>query len=189
MEEISWGQRIIGWETPDFLEEINLQDETNIHNLFSGSFSPLHIAIMLFIYLYCYIVPISSHVSRSIRAFVTNLKIPVIGIDLVSIFVIADLVRPMNMANLDVQITVIVFTLPILLYLSGKFSGFFAGIQRSDLQVVSIFIVGVAYLLFDLSNPKIPPLWIWESRELLFAVGFLFFSLVEAGKRFEILDH
>jgi len=31
-EEISWGQHIFGWETPDFFIEINSQNETNIHN-------------------------------------------------------------------------------------------------------------------------------------------------------------
>lgn len=37
MEEISWGQRIIGWETPLFLAEINLQHESNLHNIVSLS--------------------------------------------------------------------------------------------------------------------------------------------------------
>ena len=32
-EEISWGQRIFGWETPDAFQEANVQRETNIHNL------------------------------------------------------------------------------------------------------------------------------------------------------------
>jgi hypothetical protein len=32
-EEISWGQRIFGLETPAALEEVNLQDEINLHNL------------------------------------------------------------------------------------------------------------------------------------------------------------
>ncbi len=32
-EEISWGQRIFGWATPEELEEINRQGETNIHNI------------------------------------------------------------------------------------------------------------------------------------------------------------
>lgn len=32
-EEISWGQRIFGWETPDWLKEHNIQHETSIHNL------------------------------------------------------------------------------------------------------------------------------------------------------------
>lgn len=36
MEEISWGQRIFGFSTPEFLKQHNLQHETNIHNLFTG---------------------------------------------------------------------------------------------------------------------------------------------------------
>ena len=32
-KEISWGQRIFGWQSPDALAEINTQGETNIHNL------------------------------------------------------------------------------------------------------------------------------------------------------------
>ena len=32
-EEISWGQRIIGWDTPDGWRDVNLQGETNLHNL------------------------------------------------------------------------------------------------------------------------------------------------------------
>ncbi len=36
LEEISWGQRIIGFETPDYLKARNLQGEANLHNLFTG---------------------------------------------------------------------------------------------------------------------------------------------------------
>jgi hypothetical protein len=32
-EEISWGQRIFGWVTPEELSELNRQGETNIHNI------------------------------------------------------------------------------------------------------------------------------------------------------------
>ncbi len=39
MEEISWGQRLFGFETPDFFRRHNLQDETNIHNLLVGPVS------------------------------------------------------------------------------------------------------------------------------------------------------
>jgi len=46
MEEISWGQRIFGWETPLFLEEINIQDETNLHNILSR---PQNVAIRGFL--------------------------------------------------------------------------------------------------------------------------------------------
>lgn len=32
-EELSWGQRIFGWETPAAMAEINAQNETNLHNI------------------------------------------------------------------------------------------------------------------------------------------------------------
>ncbi|MCB0534799.1 MAG: hypothetical protein H6574_21995 [Lewinellaceae bacterium] len=37
-EEISWGQRIFGWETPAYLMENNVQQESNLHNLFNDYF-------------------------------------------------------------------------------------------------------------------------------------------------------
>ncbi len=33
-EELSWGQRLIGWETSETFEEINKQQETNLHNIY-----------------------------------------------------------------------------------------------------------------------------------------------------------
>jgi hypothetical protein len=32
-EEISWGQRLVGWTTPEALGGVNVQDETNLHNI------------------------------------------------------------------------------------------------------------------------------------------------------------
>ena len=55
MEEISWGQRIIGWETPSALAQINHQNETNIHNIFNphhhAFYLSFNLTITLFIYL------------------------------------------------------------------------------------------------------------------------------------------
>lgn len=36
MEEISWGQRLIGFDTPGFFEEHSYQNEANLHNLLTG---------------------------------------------------------------------------------------------------------------------------------------------------------
>lgn len=36
LEEISWGQRIFGFDTPEYLKARNLQGEANLHNLFTG---------------------------------------------------------------------------------------------------------------------------------------------------------
>jgi len=37
-EEISWGQRIFGLDSPDFFDEYNTQTETNLHNFFNPLF-------------------------------------------------------------------------------------------------------------------------------------------------------
>ena len=34
-EEISWGQHLIGWGTPEWVKEVNDQHETNLHNMSS----------------------------------------------------------------------------------------------------------------------------------------------------------
>lgn len=48
MEEISWGQRIFGWETPEVIAEGNTQDETNIHNYFTASFDIFYRLLVFF---------------------------------------------------------------------------------------------------------------------------------------------
>ncbi len=40
-EEISWGQRIFGFATPDFLMPLNMQEEFNVHNIANGMFDIL----------------------------------------------------------------------------------------------------------------------------------------------------
>ena len=51
-EEISWGQRIFGFATPETLEKINKQDETNIHNIGSISvFWTLFFLLTLFVFI------------------------------------------------------------------------------------------------------------------------------------------
>lgn len=48
MEEISWGQRIFGWETPDFIAAGNVQNETNLHNFFNIYFLSLYRLLVFF---------------------------------------------------------------------------------------------------------------------------------------------
>ena len=47
MEEISWGQRIFQWSTPNIMMKINSQGETNIHNIFDPHLSMLYPAFNL----------------------------------------------------------------------------------------------------------------------------------------------
>lgn len=38
LEEISWGQRIFGWKTSQLMQQVNEQQENNLHNLFNQYF-------------------------------------------------------------------------------------------------------------------------------------------------------
>lgn len=53
MEEISWGQRILGIETPDSMKKLNYQQETTLHNLidarhYTAIYVPISICLLLF---------------------------------------------------------------------------------------------------------------------------------------------
>ncbi|MEH6402324.1 MAG: hypothetical protein V7750_03050 [Sneathiella sp.] len=46
LEESSWGQHLFGWQTPDWLSDVNRQQETNIHNLFDKKIDRIPKAII-----------------------------------------------------------------------------------------------------------------------------------------------
>lgn len=57
-EECSWGQWYIGFETPDFIEEINKQDEFNLHNTSSWLNQKPRAAVEAFVVVAGLVVPV-----------------------------------------------------------------------------------------------------------------------------------
>jgi hypothetical protein len=102
MEEISWGQRIIGFETPGAIREMNAQSEFNLHNLdiFHGntdsgerkSFLSLLLNMdrlfSMFWFSYCFLVPLIYRFSSSGRAFLKQLMMPIVPMSLGLVFVV-----------------------------------------------------------------------------------------------------
>ncbi|WP_371227776.1 hypothetical protein [Roseovarius sp. 2305UL8-3] len=82
-EEISWGQRIFGWETPEAMKEINRQDETTLHNLeFGGVALTKHLfgpVLTLTILLYLLVLPLLYPRVAVLRRFVDRIALPVPG--------------------------------------------------------------------------------------------------------------
>jgi hypothetical protein len=79
-EEISWGQRIFGWETPDSLANINAQDETTIHNLeFFQEGISFSFAFNAFWLGFCVCVPLLDR-WRPAHAFFGRIGLPVVPI-------------------------------------------------------------------------------------------------------------
>lgn len=80
-EEISWGQRLFAFGTPDFLREWNAQEETNIHNLVIGGvkINKLVFGNMVFLVfcLYVFVVtPLYHRVDRA-RAWLDAWAVPI----------------------------------------------------------------------------------------------------------------
>jgi hypothetical protein len=80
-EEISWGQRILGLETPEGLAKLNAQKETNLHNMFGYLFD--HLFILCF-FLWGCVVPLLYHISRTCRQLLrwTGIPIPSVGLSI-----------------------------------------------------------------------------------------------------------
>ena len=80
-EEISWGQRIFGIRTPEYFQQNNAQQETNLHNLVVGGFkmNKLIFSILLVIglALYLTLVPLLYHQSDVVKKGIDASGVPV----------------------------------------------------------------------------------------------------------------
>ncbi len=80
-EEISWGQRIFGIETPQKLKEINLQGEVNLHNLIIGGVKVNKVLFSLLpaiiIIIYFFILPQLIKRNNFIKKMIRQWSVPV----------------------------------------------------------------------------------------------------------------
>jgi hypothetical protein len=90
-EEISWGQRFIGFKTPEIIQQRNQQNEFNFHNLdifhpqdeagvSKSGFSKLltlDFLYNLFWFSWCIVLPIAIHYVDFIRKITSKMKLPV----------------------------------------------------------------------------------------------------------------
>lgn len=100
-EEISWGQRIIGAETPDLLRQANVQGETNIHNIDGIHQHVRGLAVVLLVSLYV-LLP-AANAFAGLRSLIERLRIPVppLWIGLIALFALAFMVVPRALGRND----------------------------------------------------------------------------------------
>lgn len=101
-EEISWGQRIFNWNTPEGFKGLNAQKETNFHNLWlfqayredgtSKSFfeNMLNINRLLNIFwlLFCVVIPTISLISNKGKKIINYLGIPLVPLWIGGFFIL-----------------------------------------------------------------------------------------------------
>ena len=144
MEEISWGQRVLGWQGPDLLTEGNLQAETNLHNLVTVTkiYRPLAAVIVW----WCVLPWLLTRLFPRLRELCELWAIPIIPLRLwpwfflAAIFLVQDF-RPRNheVGELFLAMAVAILALDSV---SAMKVGFL-----SRVQIAVVPLVGVAVLL------------------------------------------
>ncbi len=80
-EEISWGQRILGIETPEYFQQHNAQQETNLHNLIVGGvkLNKLIFSVILvgLLSIFMIIVPVLYQKNNRVKRFLDASAVPV----------------------------------------------------------------------------------------------------------------
>ena len=67
MEEISWGQRVLGYRPPVYFLEYNYQQELNLHNVVATDYRKL--ALQLIILIYGAVMPLLALLKPARRMF------------------------------------------------------------------------------------------------------------------------
>jgi len=111
-EEISWGQRIFGWKTPETFEKENIQRETNIHNLKifnrndehwkgkagAAEFFSAERLFSMFWFGFCVVTPLLWHFVPPFARLMERLNMPRIPIALGLLFLVvyggAEMIKP-----------------------------------------------------------------------------------------------
>lgn len=89
-EEISWGQRIFGIETAEVMQEHNVQNENNLHNLLG--YAADHLAILV-VFMYGAAIPVIAKISPFIKKMLYKLGIPVASLGLALAFFISSCIH------------------------------------------------------------------------------------------------
>ena len=89
-EEISWGQRLLGIETPDVLKAINVQDEINLHNSLGYLADHLFVVAVL---AYGSVFPVIAHMSPFFRKLFDKLGLPLPTLGLAVGFLLVSMVH------------------------------------------------------------------------------------------------
>ncbi|HIP72809.1 MAG TPA: hypothetical protein EYH05_15625 [Anaerolineae bacterium] len=85
MEEISWGQRLFNIETPEALEQINIQNELTLHNIWSISlttFPALFVTTTLLVFF-----PLFNRYSTRARKYLSAIQFPTAAFELAFLYV------------------------------------------------------------------------------------------------------
>ena len=180
-EEISWGQRIFGFETPNYLRDINTQNEFNFHNI-EGVVRKLHRSFRAGGMLLC-VVASAAYFARKSSFF----GVPFPSILTMFCFLVWYAYRPNDLVRYFPLSIVLGQHLLLLLFVTyACFSR-----ERRLFTLSALFLAAIVLEQFILQTfveePRYHP--VWEGGEYLFSIacvvyaGELFFIHAESLRR------
>lgn len=130
-EEISWGQRLLGFETPETIVDNNVQGETTLHNLTffdrGGAVLNQHTALNLIALLMGVIIPLGNRFVPPIRRLLSALNFPVPPMSITMWFVVG-LIHGQTLAKMEThwshtEVKELIFSVGFFLYGLSCFKG------------------------------------------------------------------
>jgi hypothetical protein len=147
-EEISWGQRMLLFETPEFVKEVNTQSEFNIHNLnifmpksphnvqeYLDKLLDMNFMFKIFYISWGFLLPIFYTYFKSIRTISLKINLPLPPISIGSFFVL----------NL-----IVYFTIKLFFAHTGRGELTFRALQEaSEFYTSAVFLLLSIYFLLN----------------------------------------
>lgn len=184
LEEISYGQRIFGITTPEGLKDINLQDETNLHNI--GSESTVLIIHILHAFLFALlgiIIPFLNLGSERFGRIFKRINFPIVNTNLIICFGISLNFYYEPGIHWSVPFRILCLVVPIMVIFSGKFKWFLSQFKYPRFQIFILAVTGFLMIALNIipeTQPNIKNYIAWETRELFIAMSLFFFAVFEA---------
>ncbi|MGH7380697.1 MAG: tetratricopeptide repeat protein [Candidatus Methylomirabilales bacterium] len=185
MEEISWGQRIVGLSSPTWFAKYNLQGETNLHNL--GGF-PEYSLLGFALLVWSILLALLARKWRRLRQWCDKFGIPIVHIHLWPLFLLAILyliyqpmIRYDEMAELFLGFAMAALSLDLVLTMrrGAKVEGIQATAAAAGMMVtlgiLTAFLVqfyswpeGLKYELHSFAATRFPNVGMYRQSEMVF---------------------
>jgi len=184
MEEISWGQRVFGWETTDWFSSGNRQRETNLHN-FNDTIA--HSLLWGGTLLIGVLTPLAFHILEPARKMMEKLHFPTASADLHFFFLLPFVYHYGKFSvHLKIVVTMAALALLFLSLRSPKLKGYRRELPPTWGVWLPLLLVLMGVLLYIVHSTTIGisnNTQAQEAGELLFGLAFFIYAWSKSRKK------
>ena len=142
MEEISWGQRLLGIRTPQMIAQYNAQSELSLHN---ASFFPAEHLLFYAILIWAVIVPEISRRFERLGVFLKTVGIPLVSREIYPYFILGFFLKKFNIVIRNAELGEFITGLAFLIFSVGAYSRI--GKSAEETKLAKKRLVGWAIMI------------------------------------------